>query len=758
MLRAGAVVVFESGMVYFCSAKCRAEYAGRPRPIPGRHSRPPSRPPEEPADEPKAEPRASKAPARQEEPAPARATEPRAKASTRPVAATPPPGISSKRGLDQRTIEPKQPEESPEPDLEATPDRSRRPSPPANDEPAKSEAVPISPSRTVPLGHPLKVGLGTVLFVVSLLAMVLPQTAAARASGFQVQLIAALLALGALGFVAVHALFKKGWRAAIEEALVCVGAGFALVAGVIDPGAWALEGPTNLSAYGALVATPGVALFTWLGRWLEAMAQQGLLRRLPPLRTRSIGDLQVLGPQLWGDDRSENTASRSWAEQAGADPVGTHPLPETTDLLRQITATRGDGASPIGRDATRWAAILIAAAFPVALLLLFALIHWDRNTTASLLLAAATVLALNPRALRRGWVGPMLAAAGNAAGRGVLFRDGAALEATARSHWIVFDAQGTLTWGRPKVTSVVRVGTLEEDELLALVAGVEKAAGGDALGNAIVDEALQRDLTPALVRLARRTPGMGVSATSPRGDLLVGTRQFLLGQGISVAEADEEAAEMESNAATVVFVALAGRIQGVIGLHDARRPRAKSVAPDLSELGVEPVLMTGDSRLTADALGKELGFEHVRAEVTPDQWAAQVSSLRETGHGIAMVARPPRHEETLAAADVGLTLGGPGLELDAAGVALDGDDPNLAVTAVGTARSALRATKINLFIAAALVIVELGLASLALSSMSQGHHAWTLPIAVPVIVALVSSLTAAFLSWELRSGARSVRF
>lgn len=624
-----------------------------------------------------------------------------------------------------------------------------------DDSAAISEGNRSIASRSVSLLLPIRFGIGAVLFLVSLLAVLVPVTAEARATWLNVQLGVAFVTVFALALETSRAALRNGWRVAVEEGLVLVGAMFTLVAGLLDWTPWNGAVTEQGPALGALLATPGVAMFTWAGRWLEAALQNGLVRRLEPLHQLSPAEIGELGSQLWGDGRKENTATRGWSDRASAEPLGARPVPGKLDLLRQIAATRGDGASPTGRDARRWSMILMVSALPVALLLVLALVHWDRDTTLSLLLAAATVLALNPRALRRGWLGPFLAAAGRAARWGILFRDGAAMEAAARSHWVVFDAQGTLTQGEPRVTSVICVGDLDEGELLALVAGVEKAAGHDPLGIAIVETAQQRGIVPVQVRLARRAPGMGVTATSTRGDLLVGTRQLLLGQGISVAEADEVAAELESRTETVVFIALAGRIQGVIGLRDERRPGAEVVAGELLDLGVEPVLMTGDGRLTADALGRELGFEHVRAEVAPDQWAAQITSLRETGHGIAMVARPPRHEETLSAANVGLTLGGTGLEIDATGVALDGDNPTQAVKAVHVARRALRAAKINLFLTSALVIAELGLASLALSSMSDGHHGLALTIAVPVVVAAASAASAALFSWEGTSGAGS---
>lgn len=767
MLRAGAISVFEGGMVYFCSAKCKAGYKGRPRPLPGRPSRPPSdpfgydaeqttvdsEPPPRMDSQPPSRDRESRPLQRIEEPA-SRSPRPESPSRSRVSVDQAPPSVPSWDAVSSSSSS-----DWDETESEDTYDDDVIDSSPHEDapEPSIRKEVPKPPStRSVPLSLPLSVVAAAILFIVSVMAIIFPESPATRLTGLTVQLAVALVSVLALAIVAGHSFLKKSWRSAMEEGLVFVGASFTLVAGLIDWHPWGAWSAVPNTAVGALAATPGIMFFTWLGRWLEVSLQHDLLRRLEPLRRATAREIYENGLLLWGDSRSENIARRSWAEQAGAESLGIHPVPGSLDLLRQTAATKGEGASPTGLDATRWSSILMALALPTAVVLVLALFYWERDHTATLLLAAATVLALNPRALRRGWVGPMLAAAGRAAKRGVLFRDGAALEATARSHWVVFDTHGTLTWGEPRVTSVVRVGDLDEGELLAMVAGVEKAAAQNPLGDAIVEEAQRRGIAAVQVRLARNTPGMGVTATSARGDILVGTRQLLLGQGISVAEADEIAAEMEEQAETVVFIAHGGRIQGVIGLRDERQVNADAVAGELNELGVEPVMMTGDSQLTADTLGEELGFEHIRAEVAPDQWATQIASLRDTSHGIAMVANPPRHEETLAAADVGMALGTAGLEIDSAGVALEGKDPGLAVKAVAFARSALRAVRVNLFVAVALMISELGLASLALSSMSEGPHAWGLTIAVPVVVALGSSIAAALMSWEVMTGNRSI--
>jgi P-type E1-E2 ATPase len=502
---------------------------------------------------------------------------------------------------------------------------------------------------------------------------------------------------------------------------------------------------------GALVATPGVIALTWAGRWLEVVTKEVLVGRLRPLHGLEGKDCARLEASLWGENPEEGPLGRARPEPQGAEPIGTPLELSNADVFRQISASTGVGASPLGRQARSWAfRVGVVAALPAGLIALALLLYFTSDPKTALIMSASLVIALTPRALRLGWIGPLLTAAGMGARKGLLFRNGAALEATAKAHCVVFDARGTLTMGEPIVTQVIKVGQLPTEEILALAAGVEEAAGNDPLGRAIVRAAQEKNLSPVVVRLARQSPGLGMSATSPQGDLLVGTRQLILGQGISVAEADEVASELETRRETVLFVALAGRVQGVIGLRDDLRPGSKDVASAINALGVEPVLMTADSHSTAESLGKELGFEHIRSEVGPDQWAEQIQSMRETGHGVALVTRPPRHQDTLSAADVGITLGTRGFENEAIGVAIDGDNPALAVRAVALARGALKTARLNLLVAAALLVIQPGLAS-------QFVRLLPAPWLVPMVVALVSSVVPAVFCWDLVASPRRSR-
>ena len=784
-LRAGAVAAFEGGVAYFCSPSCKASYQ-KPASTPSEAAA--SRQGEPPSALGRERPERDAPPATA--PAPVPLPEP-----MRLQAEGPPPDRVVRAGSERASETGPEPEggqrraPTPTPAAAATAEPRPQGTAAVRAEPGPNEAVgataedepregaqplsdaatetaepgrPVAAARSVCAEDALQASaderarggatsdqaaglagpardhvarfLGAVLLTgVAALAPTVAEAAVAR----HVQVAAAILTVLWVAGAAMRTLVRDGWRAGLEEVLV--------LAGVFLTGIAAIEELRATGSSGAFVAAPVLALATWTGRWIEAGARARLFGRLlAAVSAEEAESLRVRSSLLWGDSRAEATAMRGWVGPPGARPALSTGKQGMSELLPRIAALRGDGSSPFGRAASRAATYVGFGAVPVAaaLLLLSRLLAERPSLPVSFLLAAGVVLALSPRALRRGWVSPLLEAGGSAVGRGVLFRDGAALEATARASWVVFDARGTLTRPQPSVTSVAAVGTLDETTLLSLAGGAERAAAADTpIGAAVVCGAEERGVPLLEVRLARRHEGLGISATSPKGDLLVGNRQFLLGQGISIAEAEEKASEMEARAQTVLFLALGRRVQGVTGLDDEVCLGVDSLAEDLARIGVEAVLMTGDSQSKAEALGERLGFEHVRAGLSPEGWAEQVASLRETGHGVAMVARPPRHEDTLAAADVGITIAQSGLDVETAGVALTSREPCAAREAVSVARSALRTARRNIVLASASIMAGIGLALLPLGPL----HPWA-PWAMPTLIALLSAATVVVVS------------
>ncbi len=304
------------------------------------------------------------------------------------------------------------------------------------------------------------------------------------------------------------------------------------------------------------------------------------------------------------------------------------------------------------------------------------------------LLAAACVLALTPCALLAPVIEmPFLEALVAAAHRGIVFRDAASVESAARLGTVALCLRGTVTLGRLELTEVVSLGARSEDELIATAAAVEEAAATDPIARALTEAVARRSLRLENIRRPAVVPGQGITAVSASGDpVLVGNRRLLLADGVSVATAEDVAAAIEGAGRTAVFVAIDGRIEGVIGFEDAVRVEVRSAVQAMIDAGYDVALVGGASRMTMEAIGAMLDVANLRPEVLPEERAAVVRSLSEVGHGVAVVGRPARDGAALAAADVAISIdaaGGAGTET---AMALASDDLRDAAAALRLAK------------------------------------------------------------------------
>jgi Cu+-exporting ATPase len=169
---------------------------------------------------------------------------------------------------------------------------------------------------------------------------------------------------------------------------------------------------------------------------------------------------------------------------------------------------------------------------------------------------------------------------------------------------------------------------------------------------------------------------------------VIGNRQLLLDEGVSVAVADEEAGHAESLGHTAVFIAVGGRAQAVLSLRDELRPGARAAVQRIFDQGMEVVLLSGDHRATVEAIARNLDIAHVKAELLPEDRGAEVRRLRDTGGAVVTVGRPEQDDGALAAADVPVVLGAAGGPAGDRGVALASDDVRDAAAALWIARAA----------------------------------------------------------------------
>jgi P-type E1-E2 ATPase len=261
-----------------------------------------------------------------------------------------------------------------------------------------------------------------------------------------------------------------------------------------------------------------------------------------------------------------------------------------------------------------------------------------------------------------------------ALGRGVVYQSAAAWEKAAHTTQMVFCARGTLLLGEPQVAEIVPIGTGPAERVLALASGAEMAVS-DSIAQAVHRAARVRKIRADAVRSPTIVPGLGVTAVTSSGEALcVGSRVLLLREHISVASIEAKLAELEAHGRTVLIVAVASKLVGIVALQDGLRPGARASVQFLHDEGIEPVLLSGDARETCEAIARSLDIEHVRPEVLPADRAHEVKRLEESGAIVAVVGRPNQDELTLDAADVAVALESAGSSRGDWGVTLAGDD------------------------------------------------------------------------------------
>lgn len=311
---------------------------------------------------------------------------------------------------------------------------------------------------------------------------------------------------------------------------------------------------------------------------------------------------------------------------------------------------------------------------------------------------------------------PMLAAiaGGKGISIGLLVKASEVFHGLSMVNTIVFDKTGTLTYGRPTVTDVVAFG-LERGEVLSLAGSVE-ANSEHPLGQAIGFYAEREGARKAPVQGFRAIPGKGVSATLDEVEIVAGKPSFMEDREISLSaeiRAQVEALSVEGK--TVVLIARGGQVIGAIALQDTPRRGAERVIARLRERGVKTVMLTGDTKQVAHAIGKTLGIDQVQAELMPADKVSAIETLQKEGRHVAMVGDGINDAPALAQADVGIAIGaGTDVAIESAGVILIGDRLDDVVSALTLGKASYRTLTGNVIVAVLFNFVGMGLAAFGL--------------------------------------------
>jgi P-type Cu+ transporter len=381
------------------------------------------------------------------------------------------------------------------------------------------------------------------------------------------------------------------------------------------------------------------------------------------------------------------------AERVGRDTV-------LAQIVRAIADAQRSRA-PIQRLADVVSGYFVPAVVAIAIL---AFIGWYRYgptpPLAHAILAAVAVLIIAcPCALGLATPIAVMVATGRGATAGVLIRNAEALELMEKVDTLVVDKTGTLTEGKPRLITIGRAAGFEQSDLLRLAASLERASE-HPLATAIVAGAIKRGVRLSPVSDFRSITGRGVAGTVDGRAVMVGSETLLDSAGSSASGLVAHAAEMRGEGQTVMFVAVDGQPAGMLGVADPIKKSTPEALKQLRDEGVQVVMLTGDNRVTAEAVARRLGIDRVQAEVLPEDKARVIQLLQSDGKIVAMAGDGINDAPALAQAAVGIAMGtGTDVAMQSAGITLVKGDLMGIVRARKLSRATMRNIRQNLFFA-----------------------------------------------------------
>ncbi|WP_173514554.1 copper-transporting P-type ATPase [Sinorhizobium psoraleae] len=553
--------------------------------------------------------------------------------------------------------------------------------------------------------------------------------------------------------------FERAWRSLVTRrlnmfTLIAMGTGVAWVYSVMATVAPGLFPATFRSADGAVPiyfeAAAVITVLVLLGQVLELRAREqtgGAIRALldlapktarrirndgtdedVPLEAVAVGDLlrvrpgekvPVDGTLVEGrssvDESMITGESMPVTKEVGAKLIGgtmnktggfvmeAGKVGRDTMLSQivQMVAEAQRSRAPIQRLADEVSGWFVPAVILIAIVA-FATWMWigpEPRFAHGLVTAVAVLIIACPCALGLATPMSIMVGVGQGARAGVLIKNAEALERFEKVNTLVVDKTGTLTEGKPKVTSVVAVNGIAEDELLQLAATLERASE-HPLAAAIVEAANERGLALGTAENFDSPVGKGVTGTVKGHRLVIGSHQIMSEENVDVAPLTEKAEALRGEGATVIFVAIDGRVGGLFAISDPIKPTTPAAVEALIKDGARVVMLTGDNRTTANAVARKLGITEVEAEILPEHKSEIVRRLRNEGRIVAMAGDGVNDAPALAAADVGIAMGtGTDVAIESAGVTLLKGDLQGIVRARQLSHATMRNIRQNLFFA-----------------------------------------------------------
>jgi len=381
------------------------------------------------------------------------------------------------------------------------------------------------------------------------------------------------------------------------------------------------------------------------------------------------------------------------AGKVGSDTM----LARIVDMVAQAQRSR----APIQRLADKVSGWFVPLVIVIALAAFFAWMAFgpEPRFAHGLVAAVAVLIIACPCALGLATPMSIMVGVGRGARLGVLIKNAEALERFEKVDTLVVDKTGTLTEGKPRLTALRPVSGFDENELLRLAASLERASE-HPLAAAIVDAAKERELVLTEAGDFDSPVGKGVTGTVEGRSIVIGSHRIMTDVGIDTSSLAAEAEALRAEGGTVIFVALDGRVAGLLAIADPVKQTTPAAIRALKQAGIRVVMLTGDNRTTAQAVARRLGIDDVEAEVLPEDKSAVVSRLRAEGKVVAMAGDGVNDAPALAAADIGIAMGtGTDVAIESAGVTLLKGDLQGIVRALQLSRATMGNIRQNLFFA-----------------------------------------------------------
>jgi P-type Cu+ transporter len=400
-----------------------------------------------------------------------------------------------------------------------------------------------------------------------------------------------------------------------------------------------------------------------------------------------------------GDEVIGSTINKTGSFQFRATRVGKDTfLAQIVKLVQQAQGSK----APIQRLADQVTGWFVPAVIAIAILTFILWFNIMGNVTMALITTVGVLIIACPCALGLATPTSIMVGTGKGAENGILIKGAESLELAHKLQTIVLDKTGTITQGKPTVTDYVTVnGTANSNELklLRLAASVERNSE-HPLAEAVVQYAQAQGVELTNAQEFEAIAGSGVQGYVSDRWIQIGTHRWMNELGIDTSALQQQWDKLEYLGKTVIWIAVDGKIESIMGIADAVKPSSVNAIRTLQKMGLEVVMLTGDNQRTANVIAREVGIQRVFAEVRPDQKAVTVETIQSEGKVVAMVGDGINDAPALAQADVGIAIGtGTDVAIAASDITLISGDLQGIVTAIQLSRATIRNIKQNLFFA-----------------------------------------------------------